>query len=548
MTWGLDGFGLLDWRAVSTVGLVLPLLLGIMLAIAPGAGATSGIEITDISVEGSGLVTEDGDTTILWRGGTVDLHIAISTGTSEGEGHYDICLILGSNGGQERELSCQSRLLAGNQPTSVTFHRTTWPSDWIGRQPLTVEIRADTIAREVIDRSTMDTVILEMAGDFDSDGLENQREFEVGTAYDRADSDADGIPDALELKPYGTDPLAEDSDSDGLVDGAEVNDYQTDPTSVDTDGDGLHDRAELRQAGTDPNRIDTDGDGLDDAAELNAHQTDPTDPDTDTDGLGDMAEIKRYQTDPNAADTDQDGLRDALEVTTFSTNPSAEDSDSDGLGDGEEVHRFHTDPTTADTDMDGLDDGAEVNEHDSDPNAVDTDGDGLQDGPEVHRFGLDPSRADSDGDGVPDGQEVSRPIPDIDPLTLFLGIGILGLAGWWVWRRVDLPRVGRFTTDDDTPVENPTEADPVEPTPLTNEDRVRVLLESAGGRIRQSRIVEETEWSKSTVSRVLSRMEKDGEISKISLGRGNLITLPGDEPPRSKPRSESSDPPEQTSR
>lgn len=62
---------------------------------------------------------------------------------------------------------------------------------------------------------------------------------------------------------------------------------------------------------------------------------------------------------------------------------------------------------------------------------------------------------------------------------------------------------------------------------LTDEDRVIRLLESNGGQVRQLDIVEQTEWSKSKVSRLLSRMHDNDQIEKISMGRENLIALPG---------------------
>ena len=57
------------------------------------------------------------------------------------------------------------------------------------------------------------------------------------------------------------------------------------------------------------------------------------------------------------------------------------------------------------------------------------------------------------------------------------------------------------------------------------------LLEANDGRLPQADVVRETDWSKSKVSRVLSRMADAGEVTKIDIGRGNVITLPGEEPP-----------------
>lgn len=67
-------------------------------------------------------------------------------------------------------------------------------------------------------------------------------------------------------------------------------------------------------------------------------------------------------------------------------------------------------------------------------------------------------------------------------------------------------------------------------TATAKSDRVRSLLKREGGTIRQSRIVEETGWSKTKVSRHLSAMADDGAIVKIQIGRENLICLPGHVP------------------
>jgi hypothetical protein len=65
---------------------------------------------------------------------------------------------------------------------------------------------------------------------------------------------------------------------------------------------------------------------------------------------------------------------------------------------------------------------------------------------------------------------------------------------------------------------------------LTDEDRVLSLLEDNGGRMKQANIVDETGWSKSKVSMLLSDMEDDDHISKLRVGRENIISLKGHEP------------------
>jgi hypothetical protein len=65
---------------------------------------------------------------------------------------------------------------------------------------------------------------------------------------------------------------------------------------------------------------------------------------------------------------------------------------------------------------------------------------------------------------------------------------------------------------------------------LSDEERVVNLLEGHGGRMKQVDIVEETDWSKSKVSMLLSDMEDDEEISKLRVGRENIVSLTGHEP------------------
>lgn len=74
-----------------------------------------------------------------------------------------------------------------------------------------------------------------------------------------------------------------------------------------------------------------------------------------------------------------------------------------------------------------------------------------------------------------------------------------------------------------------TDALPEEPV-LSDEQRVVSLLDSEGGRMRQAEIVERTGWSKSKVSMQLSEMEADGTVSKLRVGRENIVSLAGHEP------------------
>jgi uncharacterized membrane protein len=128
------------------------------------------------------------------------------------------------------------------------------------------------------------------------------------------------------------------------------------------------------------------------------------------------------------------------------------------------------------------------------------------------------------------------------PLMMFIGavVILLGLAAAFAWRQGDF---GSLSGDAGTPggggggaaAAETTGGSSPEPSVsdeelLTDEARVKKLLDENGGRMKQVNIVEETGWSKSKVSMLLSEMEDDGDISKLRVGRENIISLEGHEP------------------
>lgn len=125
----------------------------------------------------------------------------------------------------------------------------------------------------------------------------------MGSAFDKTDSDEDGLPDSVEdfnrngvwePKLLETSAYNPDSDEDG------VSDY------YETHGDGIYDRG----GDTDPLDPDTDGDGLLDGQE-------------DKNGNG-VWEGYLRETSPLSADSDGDGFKDAQDTCPAQANPGQE--------------------------------------------------------------------------------------------------------------------------------------------------------------------------------------------------------------------------------
>jgi hypothetical protein len=224
------------------------------------------------------------------------------------------------------------------------------------------------------------------------------------------------------------------------------------------------------------------------------------------------------------------------------------DFDGDGLANAREVKAGYN-VSNPDMDADGLTDGAEVNQYGSDPQNPDSDGDGIRDGIEIQR-GTDPTLADSDGDGLADDLEATigtNATNDLTPVWLVVGallvVALVVTVGAFVrrkWREHDGTLLD-LGSDSDEPAadpedgtDSPSDAEPTteiaDPMPMTDEDRVLTLLRDHGGRMKQSQIVERTEWSKAKVSRLLSSMNEDGSVEKLSIGRENIISLDGQGP------------------
>lgn len=98
-----------------------------------------------------------------------------------------------------------------------------------------------------------DLATLNGTGDNDNDTLSNSTEYTRDSNPIDADTDDDGLSDAVENRTgtfvsatnTGTNPRSTDSDNDTLTDSAEINTHGTDPNKVDTDGDTFSDSSEI---------------------------------------------------------------------------------------------------------------------------------------------------------------------------------------------------------------------------------------------------------------------------------------------------------------
>jgi len=114
-------------------------------------------------------------------------------------------------------------------------------------------------------------------------------------------------------------------------------------------------------------------------------------------------------------------------------------------------------------------------------------------------------------------------------LAILAGIVVvtLGAVAALAWRYDLLPGTESETDPSDA---GNASAQPAPPELTSDSDQVLELLERNGGRMKQVNIVEETDWSKSKVSMLLSDMEDEGEITKLRVGRENIVSLAGHEP------------------
>ncbi|WP_331235587.1 DUF7343 domain-containing protein [Natronorarus salvus] len=195
---------------------------------------------------------------------------------------------------------------------------------------------------------------------------------------------------------------------------------------------------------------------------------------------------------------------------------------------------------------------------------TDTSGNGLSDFEEV-QLGTDPLLADTTGDGFNDGMIANWGLDPTQPYTIHIHLaGLLVLVALTIsgsmvltWRVISerdgatLIRRGKTEseaaptapeategtratesadgreplTEEDTGGERPAATTEIEEPPLTKEERVCEILRENDGRLKQAQLVEYTDWSQATVSRLLSRLEEEGRVTKLRSGRENIVEL-----------------------
>lgn len=111
-------------------------------------------------------------------------------------------------------------------------------------------------------------------------------------------------------------------------------------------------------------------------------------------------------------------------------------------------------------------------------------------------------------------------------------VALIAIGSYALWRRGTFR--GGSTGSEGTSVATTTEEGGSGPTVddgavKTDPERVEVLLERHGGRMKQAAIADELEWSDSKVSRVVSGMVDEGIVTKLQLGRENLVELAEEE-------------------
>ncbi|MFT3705609.1 MAG: Ig-like domain-containing protein [Agriterribacter sp.] len=319
---------------------------------------------------------------------------SFSTSISGGSGTANYQWQLSTNGGGSWTNVSNGGVYAGANSATLTL--TNVQSTMDGYRYRLQTTQSDAACAAVISNAAILTVDTDGDGVSDATDLDDDNDGIPDLTEGSTDKDGDGIPNYLDV----------DSDNDGITDAIESNgNAANDPNYdgrfgsgafADSDGDGLANAVDLTTGGTALVIQDKDKDGIPNYLDL----------DSDADGIPDTYEAAFYIIDGEndgiigtgaIVDADKDGLSDLNDpdYVTISTNPAFnQDRDFDGLSNYLDI----------DADNDGIIDiieGLATNQYVL-PTGVDTDGDGIDDAYDVNNGGVISGYSNIDGGSAPD--------------------------------------------------------------------------------------------------------------------------------------------------